>query len=517
MRPGTPRSWTGLSFTAWTILILLTLPSTAERVGYRFYAQDRMAQQLRDAPKKNADRKEALERLFRESGCANPSEQPVRASKLGNVVCTIPGETGRTIVVGAHYDHTPEGDGVADNWSGSVTLAALYYTVSAAPRRHTFVFVGFTDEEKGLIGSKSYANALSKDEVAGTSAMVNMDSLGLSDTEIWLSRSDKRLSTLLVQAADALSVPISGVDVEKVGTTDSESFAQRHIPVITVHSVTQATLPVLHSKRDRFEAIDVAAYHRTYRLMAAYLVLLDQKLDAENSPQRLQQRALDRIVPLQATLDHVQGIDVEGGTLWVSSVERKSHRGFLHRFDLETGKLLAEVEVQDGDRYHPGGITLDGDSIWVPVAEYRRLSTTVMQRRDKRTLELLSSFPVADHIGSVAAAPDVLYGGNWDSLQIYTWTREGRQLAKRDNLEGTAYQDMKFVDGKIAGGGVRTKDEGSVDWLDPAALTLTRRILFGRTERGPLYTQEGMTLRGGLLYLLPEDGPSRLFVYRLPP
>jgi hypothetical protein len=30
-----------------------------------------------------------------------------------------------------------------------------------------------------------------------------------------------------------------------------------------------------------------------------------------------------------------------------------------------------------------------------------------------------------------------------------------------------------------------------------------------------ILTHEGMAIAGGKLYLLPEDGPSRLFVYQL--
>jgi hypothetical protein len=37
-----------------------------------------------------------------------------------------------------------------------------------------------------------------------------------------------------------------------------------------------------------------------------------------------------------------------------------------------------------------------------------------------------------------------------------------------------------------------------------------------RIRRVTPYTNEGMTLRDGVLYLLPEDEPSRLFRFRLP-
>lgn len=218
---------------------------------------------------------------------------------------------------------------------------------------------------------------------------------------------------------------------------------------------------------------------------------------------------------LQATLDHVQGIEVEGDSLWVSSVERAAKKGFLHLFDRKSGRLRAQVSVERGARYHSGGIARDGDSIWVPVAEYARDSTSLIQRRDKRTLALLGEFEVADHIGCVAAG-ETLVGGNWDSRIFYEWTREGRLLRRRENPNPNAYQDLKLVGGKLIASGKPSAEEGAVDWLEPESLALSRRIVTGKTDRGVLFTNEGMAIRDGKLYLLPEDGPSRLFVFRLP-
>ena len=55
-----------------------------------------------------------------------------------------------------------------------------------------------------------------------------------------------------------------------------------------------------------------------------------------------------------------------------------------------------------------------------------------------------------------------------------------------------------------------------IDWVDPTTLQVIKRIVTGATDRGVPYTNEGMTVRGGELYLLPEDDHSRLFRYRLP-
>ena len=219
------------------------------------------------------------------------------------------------------------------------------------------------------------------------------------------------------------------------------------------------------------------------------------------------------IIELLADLHHVQGIDVERGLLWVSSVDAPARVGYLSRFDLRTGRLLNQVRVEEGQRFHPGGLTLDGDSIWVPVAEYDRDGPTSIQRRDKRTLALRTSFTVNDHIGCIAAGKDGLVGGNWDSRILYRWSREGREISRTPNPGTTSYQDLKIVDGLLLGSGNQSKTEGAVEWLDPKDYLVKKRVMAGQTSRGVTYTHEGMTYREGRLYLLPEDGRSRLFVF----
>lgn len=221
-------------------------------------------------------------------------------------------------------------------------------------------------------------------------------------------------------------------------------------------------------------------------------------------------------IALQADLPHVQGIDVERGVLWVSSVNARTRKGFVSRFDIATGKLLNQVEVQEGARFHPGGLTLDGDSIWVPVAEYDRDGPTTIQRRDKRTLALISSFDVNDHIGCLAANRSGLVGGNWDSRILYRWNRAGQELAKTPNPGKTSYQDLKIVGGSLLGSGNYSRQQGAVEWLDLKDYRIKRKVTAGLTDRGVTYTHEGMTLRNGRLYLLPEDGPSRLFIFLMP-
>jgi beta-lactamase class A len=220
-------------------------------------------------------------------------------------------------------------------------------------------------------------------------------------------------------------------------------------------------------------------------------------------------------VELHATIDHVQGLHVEGDRVWVSWVDRKAKTGHLGEFSLATGRMVRSVEVQKGERYHPGGIAGDGASIWVPVAEYRARSSAVIQKRNRDTLALEAEFAAADHIGCVALLGERVFGGNWDSRLIYSWDRSGRLLSMRPNPAQTRYQDLKAVDGALVGSGLRG-DGGAIDWLDPDDLRLRRRVIVGKSNRGVVLTHEGMAIAGDRVYLVPEDGPSRVLVYRFP-
>ncbi len=224
-----------------------------------------------------------------------------------------------------------------------------------------------------------------------------------------------------------------------------------------------------------------------------------------------------KVIALDGRTFHVQGIDLDGDHLWVTSADTVNRKGFLHLFSWPGGKLIRSVEIQRGDRFHPGGISSDAQSLWIPVAEYRRNSTSVIQRRDKRSLNLLSEFEVSDHIGCIASRPDALIGGNWDSRQFYIWDHSGRLTNKIANPTQVGYQEMKFVSGTLVASGLLPGKTGAIDWLDFPSLLLIRRITTGSTDRGVPYTNEGMTVRNGTLYLLPEDGPSRLFAFPLRP
>lgn len=211
--------------------------------------------------------------MFEEAGC-KPVDQPIDHSS-GNVVCTLPGETGSEIVVGGHFDFAGQGYGIVDDWSGAALLPSLYQTLKSQPRHHTFVLVSFGEEERGLFGSRWFVKHLSPGERADILAFMNLECLGLGHVNVWTTRSTKSLVLSLNQVAHALSIPLFTVNVDRVGDDDTHPFLGAKIPVLSIHSITEATLPVLHSPADRLSAVKPGSYYESYRLVAFYLAWLD--------------------------------------------------------------------------------------------------------------------------------------------------------------------------------------------------------------------------------------------------
>ena len=259
-------------------------PSPAQRsaqIRFRSETRDVVERRLKSFSTKNSEREALIRKWFAESGCkeANLSEEALDRKLPPNVICVLPGKTRQVIVVGAHTDKVDSiGDGVVDNWTGAALLPSLLYSLGGQLRHHTLIFVGFSGEEKGLVGSQYYVDHLTNAQRAHIEGMVNFDSLGLGPTEVWASHADKSLLDALAFVAAASKLPVTAMNVPEGATADSESFARYQIPRITLHSVTQKTWPILHSPFDKMAAIKMNDYYDSYKLIAEYLAYLDDSL-----------------------------------------------------------------------------------------------------------------------------------------------------------------------------------------------------------------------------------------------
>lgn len=164
---------------------------------------------------------------------------------------------------------------------------------------------------------------------------------------------------------------------------------------------------------------------------------------------------------------HPQGFALVGDRIFMSSVEiteapekypspvdgndRTAGRGVGHVFVMtREGELIKDIEVGEGTMYHPGGIDFDGDSVWVPVAEYRPDSRSVVYRIDPKTLDVHRAFEHDDHVGGVVRDQDTgsIHGVSWGSRRLFTFDPDGkvRDRAKNPN-HMLDYQDCAFSGG----------------------------------------------------------------------
>ncbi|MGH9469794.1 MAG: M28 family metallopeptidase [Terriglobia bacterium] len=248
--------------------------------GFRLLPSSLIEQRLRAAPRANRERERAIKQMFEAAGCGGSRlrEQAINSRGDSNLICTAPGQTSSVIIVGGHLDHVRQGAGIVDDWSGASLLPSLYQTLYNRPRRHTLIFVAFTDEEQGLVGSKRYVQGLSRAELHRIRAMVNLECLGLGAPEIWADHADPSLLPPLDAVAHSMATWIPRVNLEWVGRDDAMSFRHRKVPTITIHSLTQETVGVLHTRRDNLSAERMTYYYGTYSLVAGYLVKLDRTL-----------------------------------------------------------------------------------------------------------------------------------------------------------------------------------------------------------------------------------------------
>jgi hypothetical protein len=124
---------------------------------------------------------------------------------------------------------------------------------------------------------------MSEAERAKISAMINLDSLAMGPTNVWVTHSDKALVEALGKVAAVLKLPVAAVNADQVGDEDGHSFMKRKMPTLMLHSVTQENLAVLHSSKDDWAAVKMDDYYASYRLAAATLAYLDLALDKEEA------------------------------------------------------------------------------------------------------------------------------------------------------------------------------------------------------------------------------------------
>jgi Peptidase family M28/PDZ domain/PA domain len=205
--------------------------------------------------------------------------------EVKNVIGVLEGagpHADETVVIGAHYDHLGRGgsgsgsllessheihNGADDNASGTCALIELArhfgHQAKRLPRR--LVFITFTGEEEGLIGSLHYV----RDPVfplAKTVAMLNLDMVGRlrEDTlTVYGLGTGKHFKELVERTTTARHFKLIPKP-EGFGPSDHTSFYAKKIPVLFFFTGTH---PDYHRPTDDWQKINIPGMDRIVDLV----------------------------------------------------------------------------------------------------------------------------------------------------------------------------------------------------------------------------------------------------------
>ncbi|MFN0051599.1 MAG: M20/M25/M40 family metallo-hydrolase [Planctomycetales bacterium] len=321
-------------------------------------------------------------------------------AEVKNVIAVLEGSgplAEETVIVGAHYDHVGKGgagsllpgstevhNGADDNASGTASLLELARRLGARkeklPRR--VVFIAFTGEEMGLIGSARYTREpvfpLDK-----TVAMINMDMVGrLKDDKLTVFGTgtstvwEGLLHPLEKEQALQLSFKPEGF-----GPSDHSSFYAKQIPVLHFFTGTHSDY---HRPSDDWDKINVPGAERIVNLIEKLLL---QVVQLPERPPYLEVKGSAQISAREGARPYFGsipdfGIELPGYSLSGVAPDSPADKGGLKAGDRIVQLGMVKIEnLEDFDlalrRFSPG------DTVEV----------TVMRRDDKVTLKVILDKP----------------------------------------------------------------------------------------------------------------------------
>lgn len=207
-----------------------------------------------------------------------------------NVVAILPGTTQPDpyVYIGAHYDHlgvAPDGqvfNGADDDATGvaAVLEAARVLSRSGLRPRETVVFVAFSGEEIGLLGSGALCERLTASDLTDRSMLLNMEVLGAERgagtyLNVWDEEvaSTEPLVDALLLAGDQL-----GISVKQEGRdpgSDAVRLIACGVPAVSVDVAWSfENHPHYHRPSDDPQHIDVGGFRDAVQVAVAALWLL---------------------------------------------------------------------------------------------------------------------------------------------------------------------------------------------------------------------------------------------------
>ena len=161
-----------------------------------------------------------------------------------NVIGYIDNNTEHTVVIGAHYDHLGYGgegslyvgseihNGADDNASGTALMLDLASQLTFNNRNNNYLFIAFSGEEMGLLGSNYFVKNPTID-LSSVNYMINLDMVGRLKEDKSLAVYGVGTSPIFKQTINSNNESFNIIENESgVGPSDHTSFYINDIPVL---------------------------------------------------------------------------------------------------------------------------------------------------------------------------------------------------------------------------------------------------------------------------------------------
>jgi hypothetical protein len=233
----------------------------------------------RFAPEAKQAARDYLTAVLKRFGLEAKTQQYGTAGGV-NLYAVLPATSTATesVVFGAHYDSVRQAPGANDDGSGVAAVVAVAQAMTKIePRTRDIIFAFFDEEERGLLGSKAFAQML-KDENRPISVVHTIDQMGWDQNHnraIELEIPYEGAEDLYKQAAATLKMDIPIFVTPETGS-DHVSFRKLGYKAvgITEEYRHQDTTPFIHKPGDTFATIDFDYLASTTRLMVEVMRVL---------------------------------------------------------------------------------------------------------------------------------------------------------------------------------------------------------------------------------------------------
>ena len=165
-----------------------------------------------------------------------------------NVIAEKPGRREETITLSAHYDTTSSSHGAYDNMSGCAGLLMVMEALKDTETNYGLRFVFCGSEERGLLGSRAYAEAHAE-ELEKTALNINLDMIGsVMGKFIACATAEDKLAHYLGYMGAELGFPVEART--GVYSSDSTNFADKGVPAVSLARIAGDSVAPIHCRYD---------------------------------------------------------------------------------------------------------------------------------------------------------------------------------------------------------------------------------------------------------------------------